>query len=124
VVSIGSFRKRLPVTAKTAEVDVAIRRLLDFLEERDRAHHLPRLTVAALRNFVRNPGFCSGLATGDPLDSSDLEQERSGFPSRNTVQAPHCASPQPNVVPIMPTHRGGPTREGCRHPHQRYDLSH
>src|SRR5438132_2700714 len=29
-----------------------------------------------------------------------IEQERTGCPSRCTVQAPHCAIPQPNLVPV------------------------
>src|SRR5207249_463319 len=28
--------------------------------------------------------------------------ERTGWPSRCTVQAPHCAMPQPNLVPVSP----------------------
>src|SRR5258708_30010686 len=31
------------------------------------------------------------------------EQERTGSPSRWTVQAPHCAMPQPYLVPVRPT---------------------
>ena len=31
------------------------------------------------------------------------EQERTGAPSRCTVQAPHCAMPQPYLVPVKPT---------------------
>src|SRR5712691_12625300 len=30
-----------------------------------------------------------------------VEQERTGSPSRCTVQAPHWAMPQPNFVPVM-----------------------
>src|SRR5579863_6559695 len=29
-------------------------------------------------------------------------QERTGLPSRCTVQAPHCATPQPYFVPVKP----------------------
>src|ERR1700681_4063517 len=29
--------------------------------------------------------------------------ERTGLPSICTVQAPHCAIPQPNFVPVMPS---------------------
>src|SRR5450759_552057 len=41
-----------------------------------------------------------------------VEQERTGLPSRCTVQAPQSATPQPNLVPVMPrvsrsTHRSG-----------------
>src|ERR1700716_2246145 len=30
-------------------------------------------------------------------------QERTGLPSTCTVQAPHCAMPQPNFVPVSPS---------------------
>jgi hypothetical protein len=30
-------------------------------------------------------------------------QERTAMPSRCTVQAPHKASPQPNLVPVRPS---------------------
>src|SRR5258706_10601617 len=45
-----------------------------------------------------------------------IEQERTGCPSRCTVQAPHCAMPQPNFVPVMcsesrSTHRRGVSDE-------------
>src|SRR5215470_7566537 len=41
-----------------------------------------------------------------------VEQERTGWPSRCTVHAPHCAMPQPNLVPVRcsesrSTHRRG-----------------
>src|SRR5215475_15857276 len=32
-----------------------------------------------------------------------VEQERIATPSRWTVQAPHCAMPQPYLVPVRPT---------------------
>src|SRR5258708_27604898 len=43
---------------------------------------------------------------------SGMEQERTGSPSRCTVQAPHWAIPQPNLVPVRwsesrSTHRRG-----------------
>ncbi len=34
--------------------------------------------------------------------SSGIAHERTAAPSRCTVQAPHCAIPQPNLVPVMP----------------------
>ena len=34
---------------------------------------------------------------------SGVLQERIGLPSRCTVQAPHSAAPQPNLVPVMPS---------------------
>src|SRR5258708_4243319 len=44
--------------------------------------------------------------------ATGIEQDRVGTPSIWTVQAPHCAMPQPNLVPVRPmvsrsTHRSG-----------------
>src|SRR5579864_9359376 len=44
--------------------------------------------------------------------ATGTEQERVATPSICTVQAPHCAMPQPYLVPVMPmvsriTHRSG-----------------
>src|SRR5258707_9389494 len=46
------------------EIDVAVARILDFLEKRDCAHHLAGLAVPALRDFVGNPSllYRTGLA--------------------------------------------------------------
>jgi hypothetical protein len=43
---------------------------------------------------------------------TDSTQERTALPSTCTVQAPHCAMPQPNFVPVIPrtsrrTHSSG-----------------
>src|SRR5260221_3633081 len=35
--------------------------------------------------------------------ATGVMQDRRGAPSRCTVQAPHCAIPQPNFVPVRPT---------------------
>src|SRR5256885_7234681 len=32
-----------------------------------------------------------------------VTHDRRGMPSRFTVQAPHSAAPQPNLVPVMPS---------------------
>src|SRR5215831_2127607 len=47
-----------------------------------------------------------------PTADTGKEQDRSGLLSRNTVQAPHMAMPQPNFVPVRPrlsrsTHNSG-----------------
>ena len=34
--------------------------------------------------------------------ATGVTQERVGWPSRWTVQAPHSAMPQPNLVPVSP----------------------
>ena len=41
-----------------------------------------------------------------PTAETGIEQERSGLPSMNTVQAPHWAMPQPNLVPVSLLRRG------------------
>ena len=44
------------------------------------------------------------VVTFAPLSAPiGTEQERIGLPSICTVQAPHCAIPQPNFVPVRPT---------------------
>src|SRR3979409_1357548 len=72
--------------------------------------------------------FCSGCS---PLGESPsmvviflpaaaetgVEHERTGLPLMCTVQAPHCAMPQPNLVPVSPsssriTHSSG-VSAGC-----------
>ena len=40
------------------------------------------------------------------------EQERIGMPSICTVQAPHCAIPQPNFVPVRPITSRNTQRSG------------
>src|SRR3954463_912954 len=37
-----------------------------------------------------------------PAADNGVLQERIGLPSKRTVQAPHSAAPQPNLVPVMP----------------------
>src|ERR1700730_9744370 len=37
-----------------------------------------------------------------PIAPIGNKQERTALPSRCTVQAPHCAIPQPNFVPVIP----------------------
>jgi hypothetical protein len=41
-------------------------------------------------------------------------QERTGSPFRCTVQAPHWAMPQPNLVPVMPSVSRSTQRRGVR----------
>src|SRR6202040_1963015 len=38
-----------------------------------------------------------------PMPSTGVMQERVATPSMCTVQAPHSAMPQPNLVPVMPS---------------------
>src|SRR5712672_4398652 len=56
------------------EIDVAVARILDFLEKRDCAHHLAGLAVPALRDFVGNPSllYRTGLAPSHRLDRGDF----------------------------------------------------
>src|SRR6476661_5446614 len=55
-------------------IDVAVARLLDRLQQRHRAHHLPRLAVTTLRNVARDPGALHRLAltSGKTLDGRYL----------------------------------------------------
>src|SRR5580700_5508558 len=36
------------------------------------------------------------------IELTGVTHERMGFPSRSTVQAPHCAMPHPYFVPVNP----------------------
>src|SRR5271165_1951926 len=56
------------------QIDVMVGWLPDLLEQRDRAHHLAGLAVAALRDVARYPGAldCLGFRPGDTLDRSHL----------------------------------------------------
>ena len=87
-----------------------------LLQQRRRLHDLAGLAVAALRHVerrARRPGR-GWLPSGDKaLDGGDLLrprrrrdgvwQARTAVPSRCTVQAPHRAMPQPNLVPVRPS---------------------
>ena len=57
-----------------SEIDVAIRRFLDFFEKRDCAHDLTGLAVPALGNFVGDPRllYGAGLTPGHPFNRGDL----------------------------------------------------
>ena len=35
-----------------------------------------------------------------PTAAAGVMQDRTAFPSRCTVHAPHCETPQPNLVPV------------------------
>ena len=85
-------------------------------EQRRGGHDLARLAIAALRHLAVEPGLLdlgAGRRRADRLDGRDLAtcrrcrsavmQERIGAPSICTVQAPHSAMPQPNLVPVMPS---------------------
>src|SRR5690242_13652696 len=52
------------------------------------------------------------------IDESGTEQERCTSPLMCTEQAPHCAMPQPNLVPVRPicsriTHSSGVSGSAC-----------
>src|SRR5271154_6698215 len=47
-----------------------------------------------------------------PMDPTANRQERTGAPSTCTVQAPHCAMPQPNLVPVNPSRSLSTQRRG------------
>ena len=96
-------------------VDVSIVRVGRFREQRGGGHDLSGLAVAALHDFEVEPGLldlASRLASRrspsmvvtlrSPIEPTGSRQERTGSPSICTVQAPHCAIPQPNLVPVRP----------------------
>src|SRR5439155_25376971 len=63
--------------------------------------------------FASRPATPSIVVTSAlPNADTGKVHERSGLPSRSTVQAPHCATPQPYLVPVKPiasrrTHKSG-----------------
>src|SRR5712671_6983117 len=72
------------------EIDVAIAGLRDSVQQRDRAHHLPRLTIAALRDVAGCPralhGF--GLAPRHTLDRRHVSAANGGNRQRTGAQRP------------------------------------
>ena len=97
-------------------VDVVIVGLRVRLQQCGGGHDLAGLAVAALRHVVLQPGDLHRMAEAigrQALDGGDLRvadraagtwQDRVATPSICTVQAPHCAMPQPYLVPVMPSH--------------------
>ena len=117
----GALDGRTDARVGGAATDIAAHRHVDVVvggngdagEQRGRGHDLARLAVAALRHVQLDPGgldVVADLAVADRLDRGDrgaspteamgVWQARAGRPSRCTVQAPHCAAPQPNLVPL------------------------
>jgi hypothetical protein len=77
-------------------------------------HDLAGLAVTALRDVDLPPRFLQRMHIADrkALDGRELApaaaaigvtQLRIAFPSMCTVQAPHNAIPQPNLVPVRPS---------------------
>src|SRR6516165_5500209 len=98
--------------ARHGGVDVVIRRLRRVLQQRRRRHDLAGLAVAALHHLQLQPRLLQGRALrrlADRLDRGDRaladrgDAGRVAAPSTCTVQAPHSAWPQPNLVPVMPS---------------------
>ncbi len=95
-------------------VDVGVARLRMLLEERRRRHDLPGLAVAALRHVLGEPGLPAPdaccrrdrpsmvVTVLPPTSPTWMPHERTASPLTCTVQAPHCAMPQPNLVPVKP----------------------
>src|SRR6185503_9345108 len=60
-------------------------------------------THAACTAFASRPATPSMVVTwAVPTADTGSVHERSGLPSSITVQAPHCATPQPYLVPVNP----------------------
>src|ERR1700720_1279247 len=74
--------------AVQGEIDVAVARPLDFLEQSGRAHDLSRLTVSALRHIMGDPRRLDRvrLATGQSLDGRDLAGADAGYRHRAGAQ--------------------------------------
>ena len=96
-------------------IDVSVGRLRLFFEQRRNRHDHTALAIAALRHVMLDPGLLylvQRAVLGKAFDRGDLlavgrrltgtEQERIAMPSIWTVQAPHCAMPQPYLVPVKP----------------------
>src|SRR5215207_5237277 len=92
-------------------VDVRIGRFAILGQEADSRHDLPGLAIAALRHVELDPGVLNRLRALPPTPSivvtalpaaSEIGvwHERTGWPSRWTVQAPHAAMPHPYFVPV------------------------
>src|SRR5437870_712655 len=67
-----------------SQIDVAVCRLLDLLEQSDRAHDLSRLAIATLRNVARDPGVADrfSLAAGQSFDGRDLAVAKARYRQR------------------------------------------
>jgi hypothetical protein len=95
-------------------INVGIVRMWRGSEQRRCRHDLTRLAIAALDDF-QVQAFCTLAPVGVaptpsivvmarlPIAPTGRRQERRGLPSICTVQAPHWAMPQPNLVPVMPS---------------------
>ena len=95
--------------------DLPLRRVRRFRQQRGRGHDPAVEAIAALRHLlgdegrlhlVRLLGGADAVERGDRLAGDenrlDVTQERVGTPLMRTVQAPHCASPQPKRGLLMP----------------------
>ena len=100
--------------AAQRRVDVGIGRIGLCGEQRGGGHDLARLAVAALHHVQLGPGALHRVAAvgrqsfdGGDLLARDGRHRRdagtAGRPSTCTVQAPHWAMPQPNLVPVRPS---------------------
>ena len=118
------MRMREAAAADVADgvIDVAVARLRRPLQQRHGRHDLAGLAVAAQARRARSrraaPGArhratASIVSTATPSrPPTGTRQDRVASPFRCTVQAPHCAMPQPNFVPVRPsssrsTHKSG-----------------
>lgn len=101
--------------ARHGSIDISIAGSAIAAEQRGGTHDLPTLAIAALSHVVAHPCILNSLAhlvCGLRFDGGDLlpcaaetgvMHDRMAWPFRCTVQAPHMAMPQPNLVPVMPS---------------------
>src|SRR5437879_13703100 len=83
------------------EIDVAVAGLRDSAQQRDRAHHLPRLTVAALRDVAGRPralhGF--GLTPRHTLNCRHISAANSSNRQRTGAQLPAVDEDRAGAAP-------------------------
>jgi hypothetical protein len=93
------------------EVDIGVRWLRFFVEQRGCGHDHACLTITALRNVFIDPGLLArmarfggkslngGVAFAVGFDTGIRQDRTPAWPSR-TVQAPHTPAPQLYFVPV------------------------
>ena len=101
--------------AREAVADLLLRRVRGVAQQRRCGHDPAIEAIAALRHLLGDEGGLQRVRlvqSAKPGEGRDLvpaaadtgkEQDRVGAPSTWTVQAPHCASPQPKCGLLSPS---------------------
>src|SRR5207247_11441602 len=102
----ADIRRAAEEVAVGSQMDGAVCRLLDLLEQSDRAHDLSRLAIAALRDVARDPGVADrfSLAAGQSFDGRDLAVAKARYRQRAGPQrlASEEDGPGPALVDAAP----------------------